>query len=612
MTSSHNPSDAGLARLTGWALRYGLRRWGLLIALLSLMLVHVGLQVLRPWPVVFLVDHVLQAKAGPGWLQGWVAALPGTASAEGLIAWCVGATVLIFLFTWAVGLGSAYVNVSLGQHMTYDLAADLLARLQQLSLRFHAGSRVGDNIRRVTADSSCLSTILKDALLPVITAVISLVTMFGILWQINAPLTLLALAVVPFMALVFHRYAQPMLDKSYTQQEVDARIYAEVEQTLSAIPMVQAFGRESEQDGRFAQANQDSLAATLSLTHVQLKFKLWMGLATALGTAFILWQGTRQAVHGDASVGPGAIILFLSYLGSLYAPLEAIMYTSCIVQGAAGSARRVLEIFATKQEVTDKPGAAALRAERGRVQLEGVTFGYERDRPVLQNISLEVEPGQMVALVGPTGVGKSTLVSLVPRFYDPWSGRVLVDGQDVREVRLKSLRQHVALVLQEPFLFPMSIGANIGYGRSGANPAEVEAAARAARAHEFIARLPQGYNTVVGERGVTLSGGERQRVAVARALLKNAPILILDEPTSALDVETEQALMEALARLMQDRTTLLIAHRLSTVRRADRILMLEAGRLAESGTHDQLLALNGIYARWYRLQTETQSNPATT
>jgi len=299
----------------------------------------------------------------------------------------------------------------------------------------------------------------------------------------------------------------------------------------------------------------------------------------------------------------GTILAFLAYLGSLYAPLESIMYTSSTIQGASGSARRVLEVLNTENFVTDRPGAISLSPVRGIVRFENVTFGYLPDRPVLRNISLEVSPGETLALVGETGAGKSTLVSLIPRFFDPTEGQVLVDGHDVRGLRLKTLRRNVALVLQEPFLFPISIAENIAYGCPHASLREIEAAAEAANAHEFIKHLPEGYNTVVGERGATLSGGERQRISIARALLKDAPIVIFDEPTSALDVETESSLLEALERLTRARTTFIIAHRLSTIRKAGRVIVLKEGRIVESGAPAELLAQGGIFARFQALQS---------
>jgi len=592
--------ETNTLQLCRWLTRYAWRRWLGLLVVVTTMLLKIGLDVLKPWPMIFLVDYVLQGKITSRLFPRLVVLLPGAHTAENLVAWAVGATVLIFLLSWSVGLANAYANITLGQRMVYDLAADLFAKLQQLSLHFHLRQSVGDNIRRVTTDCTCVSIIVKDAVLPVISAQISLLIMFAILWEIDSTLTLLALAVVPYMAVVFHLYAQRMMDGSYQQQEIEGRVYSTVEQTFSAIPAVHAFGREELNDQRFKQATRAALAAALSLTNVQLQFKILIGLATAVGTAGILWVGTQHASLRGLSVG--AILLFLSYLGSLYAPLESMMYSTSTIQGAAGSARRVWEVLQAEQEVRDKPGAPALSSVRGHVQIENVTFGHEPGRPILRNVSLEARPGETVAIVGSTGAGKSTLVSLVPRFFDPWEGRVVLDGRDVREVQLKSLRRHIALVLQEAFLFPLTIAENIAYGHPGSTLAQIEAAARAANAHEFILRLPNGYQTIIGERGATLSGGERQRISIARALLKDAPVLILDEPTSALDVVTEGGLLDALDRLTQGRATFIIAHRLSTIRRANRIVALKDGQIAESGTHDELLARGGVYAGFFHTQ----------
>jgi len=579
---------------------YALRRWAPLVAVVASMLFKVGLDVLKPWPLVILIDYALKGLVMPDALRKIMAILPGGAGQTGLIGWSVVATVLIFLLSWAVTLLTAYANISLGQRMTYDLAGDLFAKLQQLSLRFHSGKSVGDNIRRVTSDCTCVSVIVKDAVLPVLGSVVSLVAFFTILWRIDVTLTMLSLAVVPFMMFVFWLYAEPMMERSYQQQEIEGKIYNLVEQTFAAIPAVQAFSREKFNDQQFARRTGETIAATVSLTNLQVQFKILMGLATAVGTAAILWLGARHALAGTLTLG--AIVAFLSYLGSLYAPLEAIMYTNATIQGAAGSARRVQEVLGTEDDVTDKPGARSLAAVQGRVKLESVTFGYKPGQPVLRDISLDASPGETVALVGATGAGKSTLVSLIPRFFDPWQGRVLLDDHDLRDLRVKSLRGHVSIVLQDPFLFPISIAENIAYGRPHATQSEVEAAARVANAHEFIQKLPDGYTTTIGERGATLSGGERQRISIARALLKNAPILILDEPTSALDVETERSLVTALEQLAKGRTTFIIAHRLSTIRRADRIAVLDGGRLVEIGTHDELIKRGAIYARYYELQ----------
>ncbi len=600
MAASKPEPDVSPLGLCLWVVPYALRRWRQLLVVVLAMLLHIGLDVLKPWPMAFLLDYVLKGAPMPPGLARVVGWLPGPATPENLVAWSVGATVLIFLLSWALGLVTNYSNISLGQRMVYDLAADLFARLQQLSLRFHASRSVGDNIRRVTSDCSCISVILKDALLPSVSAAISLVAMFGVMWHLNAKLTLLALAVVPYLALVFRFYARPMAERGYAQQETEAKLYDVVEQTFAAMPVVQAFGHEVVNERRFAQTARATLAATLANTYLQVQFSILVGLATAAGTAAILWFGANPALHDHLRLG--AIWVFLSYLGLLYGPLDTLMYSSATVQEAVGSARRVREVLETEREVADKPGAVPLAAARGHVTFEGVTFGYDPARPVLRDVSLEARPGQTIALVGQTGAGKSTLVSLIPRFFDPQAGCVRVDGQDVRELQLRSLRSNVALVLQEPFLFPLSVAENIAYARPQATAEEIEAAARAANIHEFIQRLPAGYQTIVGERGASLSGGERQRLSIARALLKDAPVLILDEPTSSVDAETEHLILEALNRLFEHRTTFIIAHRLSTVRRADCILALQEGRIVESGTHAELVARGGVYAGFHQRQ----------
>jgi ATP-binding cassette subfamily B protein/subfamily B ATP-binding cassette protein MsbA len=589
----------GVGRVCRWALGYALRRKRGLTAVAGLTLLRIGLDVLKPWPMKVLVDHVLEGEPlSPG--LTWLGALPGAGVREGLLAWCVAGTAVLFLLAWLLGLALALANVEFAQRLTFDVAEDLLRRLLRLPPRFHARRPVGDTVRQVTSGCAGVAGILKDALLPVPFALVSLVLMAVILCRLDPLLTLLALAVVPGMVLVFRRYARPMMERSYRQQEVEGGLYNVVEQTLSAVPVVQAFGQEEQADRRFAASTEATLGAALATTDVQLKFKVLIGLLTAAGTAAVLWVGASHALDGTLSVG--GILVFLTYLASLYAPLETLTYTSTTLQDAAGKARGVLEVLETQPDVADRPAAVPLPPARGHVRLDGVTFGYEAGRPVLRDVSLEVEPGQTVALVGSSGAGKTTMAGLIWRVFDPWQGRVLVDGHDVRDVTVVGLRRQVAVVAQDAFLFPRTVAENVAYGRPGATREQVEAAARAANAHGFIERLPKGYDTVIGERGATLSGGERQRLSIARAFLKDAPVLILDEPTSALDAATEAQLLEALERLRRGRTTLVIAHRLSTVRGADRILVLEAGRLVEAGTHEELLARGDRYGQLHRIQ----------
>ena len=607
MNAPDSQTATSLPALCRWALGYARRRWPGMAAVLGLTLLRIGLDLIKPWPMKVLVDHALGGRPLGATADRWAGWLLGGATPPQLILGCAGATVVIFLLGWLVASASAMANIGFGQHLVYDLAADLFAHLQRLSLRFHYRKAVGDSIRRVTRDSTCVAAIIKDGLLPVVTSVGTLAIMFLILWRLNWVLTLTALAVVPFLALVLRRYTRPMMELSYQQQEAEGRMYSVVEQTLAAIPVVKAFTHEEEAVGHFQASTDASLDATLAATRVQLWFKTLIGLATAIGTAVVLWLGAREVLAGRLTVG--SILVFLSYLGSLYAPLESLAYTSSNVQDTTGSARRVIEILGAEPDVQDRPQAVPLGPVRGAVCIENVTYGYEPGRPILHDVTLETQPGQTVAIVGPTGAGKSTLAGLVPRFFDPWQGRVLVDGHDVRDVRLRDLREQVGLVLQEPLLLPLSVAENIAYGKPEATPAEIVAAAVAANADEFIRDLPERYATRIGERGATLSGGQRQRLAIARAILKNAPVLILDEPTSALDAQTEVWVMEALARLMTGRTTFIIAHRLSTIQRANHIVVLDAGRIVEAGTHPQLLAAGGAYRRFYELRLGNRPAP---
>jgi ATP-binding cassette subfamily B protein/subfamily B ATP-binding cassette protein MsbA len=569
-------------------------------------LVTIGLiaavEIARPWPLKIVVDNVLGEKPLPGYLHGALAPLPGSLGPNGLLVWAVVATILIFLASTFASIAESVISTKLGQRMTFDLAGDVFTHLRRLSLIFHSRRPVGDTISRVTVDSYCVSELVTGAIVPVLQALVTLVAMFAVMWALEPRLTLLALAVVPLQIAAIRVFGGPMKARTRERRDLEGEMTSLVQQTLTAMPAVQAFTREQLEGSRYRDYADRTVAAYVRATLAGSWFKLFAGLGTALGTAAVLYLGARLALDGAVSVG--TVLVFLSYLASLYAPLNSITYTAQTWQTAAAQADRIVEILDLVPDVRERPHARNIRIREGRVRFDTVTFGYEPGHAVIKEVSIDVSPHETVAIVGPTGAGKTTLVSMLLRFFDPWSGRVEVNDVDLREMRLRSLREQVAIVLQEPFILPLSIAENIAYGRPDATLGEIVAASRSANADDFIRRLPNGYRTEVGERGATLSGGEKQRLAIARAFLKDAPLLILDEPTSALDARTEAGLLETLEHLTAGRTTFVIAHRLSTIRNADRILVLDDGQVVEDGTHADMVAHQGLYAALYRHQMD--------
>jgi len=585
-------------------LRYALRYKRLLVAVLATLLVSIGLDLLKPWPTKLLVDNVLASQPLPEGIQRWLDLLPGPRGVHGLLLWVVIGTIGIFLVNTLLSMVHALMMVSLGQRVTYALGADLFLHLQRLSLLFHSRRPVGDSIIRVTEDTYCVETLLGGVVFPMLESSITLVAMFVIMWQLQPAMTLLSLTVVPFLFLAIKMFGRPMTARTRLKRDLEGRMASVVEQALSAIPAVQAFSREEREHREYRRYADATVAAYLRMTAAQMWFQFFAGLTTAVGTAALIFLGAQLALQGRITVG--TLLVFIAYLASLYHPLQAAAETTTSMTYAAAQASRVNELLETRLDVRDAPHARPW-ALYGHVRYDGVTFGYVPGRSVLKDVTFEVRPGEVLAIVGPTGAGKTTLMSLLIRFFDPSSGRIFVDGIGLRSISLASLRKQVAIVLQEPFIFPLTVAENIAYGRPDASRAEIIAAAEAANADEFIRRLPQGYDAVVGEHGSTLSGGEKQRLSIARAFVKDAPILILDEPTSALDARTEAMLLDALDRLMRGRTTFVIAHRLSTIRRADRILVLDRGVLVEEGTHAALMERDGLYASFYNQQMRSQA-----
>jgi ATP-binding cassette subfamily B protein/subfamily B ATP-binding cassette protein MsbA len=570
-----------------------------------MMLIGNALNVLKPWPLKLIIDYVLGGRPLPD-LASPINSLPGSTSSLGLLGWLSAGTVLIFIVIWSINIIKEYATAGIGARMVYNLGSNIFDRLQRLSLSFHHQQRAGDLVRRVMTDSSCVRELVMGTFFPALISLVSLGMMFAVMWKLDPSLALLALFVAPVHFCIIGLFNRPMMERAYRYQQLEGEMMALAEQTLTAIPVVQAFAREEFEDKRWRKLSRSTLQAYQRTILSEMQFKIGVSGTTAMGTAFIMVFGGFHVLKGSLTIG--SLIVFLSYTASLYGPMETLSYLSSGYASAAARARRVLEVLKTDEGVCDAPGAKSLPVHpsgaMGHVCFEGVTFGYEADRPVLKDITLHGHPGETVALVGPTGAGKSTLVSLILRLFDPWKGKVTIDGLDVRNVKLSSLRANVALVTQEPFLLPLTVAENIAYGLPEASDDEILVAATMANAHEFIMKLSEGYDTILGEQGTNLSGGQKQRLAIARAFLKNAPILILDEPTSALDAEAEAQLLEALNQLMEGRTTFIIAHRLSTIRYADRIVVLDKGKIVETGNHEELLSAHQNYYRFHTLQNQ--------
>jgi ATP-binding cassette subfamily B protein/subfamily B ATP-binding cassette protein MsbA len=577
-------------------LSYARPHWPLVLLLFLLTMAAAAASALQPWPFKLLADYVLDQAPLPPALASVFRTFSLRATPQAIL--CLAALGGLALFALSSLLDAVLTCAwtFTGRRMVYDLAQDLFARLQRRSLLFHSRNSVGDLLSRITGDSWCVYQVIDTLLFAPWHALLITLAMILIMAHMDLQLTFIALAAAPAMAAVSLLAGKPLRAAAKLKREIESGLQSHVQQTLAGIPVVQAFAQEEREHRRFRVQQRTVVIGSLS--------SLSSGLVTTVGSGLIVWLGAIHVLDHRITVGDLSVFVF--YLNNLQNQFKILAGVYTTLQTLSANVDRVNVVLDAKPEVLDRPGAFPLPPTRGQVSIEEVTFGYQPGQPVLRQVSLEARTGQIIAIVGPTGAGKSTLVSLIPRFNDPWEGRVLIDGHDLREVRLETVRKQVALMLQEPFLFPFSIAENIAYGCPAASAPEIEAAARAANAHDFINRLPEGYQTMLGEYGGTISGGERQRLAIARALLKNAPILILDEPTSALDAETESLLLEALERLMKDRTTFIIAHRLSTVRRADCILVLQDGRVVQRGTHDQLLTQGAQYAHLYNLQFVTE------
>jgi ABC-type multidrug transport system fused ATPase/permease subunit len=589
-------SGGDQGHLLVWTLSL-LRPYGRRVAVLvALLLAEIGLGALQPWPLKIVIDNVLNHDRHPlpePWAH-WAAAVTG-GSLVTLLILVVAGGVLLQVVNHFVSAYGTQVQVDTGQRMVYSLRYRLFEHLQALGLHHHVTRNTGDAVYRIDVDAYSIENLVMSGLLPLATAIVTLAVMFGILLTLDVTVALLSLTIVPFLYLCLRFYTHTLVNREERVKEFESKLIERLYETFAAIRLVKSFSREPHELQRYAEAGDRTMRARIALTWQQSLFSMAVGMTTILGTALVVIAGGMHVLDGKMTIG--SLTVVITYLAAVYGPLSSIAHTTGQIQGAVAGAKRVRAMLALTPETVDRPGAIEATEVQGAVRFEKVAFSYPDATAVLHDIDVEAKPGEMIALVGLTGAGKTTLVSLIPRFYDATAGRVLIDGVDVRQYRIRSLRDKIAIVLQDPLLFSGTIADNLRYGRLNASDDEIEAAARAAHAHEFISRLPKKYETEIAEAGGGLSGGERQRLSVARAILKNAPILILDEPTSSLDSISEEIVFAALRRLRAGRTTIVIAHRLSTVRDADCILVLDGGRIAARGRHEELLQSSQLYRR---------------
>jgi ATP-binding cassette subfamily B protein len=561
----------------------------------ALLLAEVALGLAQPWPLAWVLDYALGDEPLPAALAGSVTRL-GTDWRLILLVVLVLGGVLLSMINQLVTLQATQVQVKTGQRLVYDLRYKLFQHLQALGLHHHVRHNSGEAVYRIDADSYAIDNLVMNGIFPLATSTASLVVMFTLMaTKLDPIIALSSLLVVPFLFLSLRHYMRTVVGRIESVKEKESHLLERLYEVFSAMRLVKSFAREPFEGARYRKAGDEVMGARIAITWQESLFALTISTITILATALVLIVAGLQVIRGQLTIGQLTVVLY--YLGAVYGPLSAVAHTSGQLQDAVASARRVREALAIEPEVLEEPGQQPADQIRGQVRFEKVGFAYDDGTEVLHDISFAVEPGETVALVGLTGAGKSTLVSLVPRLYEATAGQVLVDGVDVRRYQLRSLRERISVVPQDTLLLRGTIADNLRYGRLDATQAEIEDAARAAHAHDFVSRLPKGYETEIAEAGGTLSGGERQRLSVARALLKDAPILILDEPTSALDAISEEILFSALKRVRAGRTTLVIAHRLSTVRDADRILVLDGGRIVAEGPHDKLLSTSPLYRR---------------
>ena len=567
------------------------------------MLVETAADLAQPWPLKVVLDNVLGHHALPHFLSG----LKDTLGAHkgGTIAIAAIATVVIALVNSVASYYDSYLTTSIGQYLAHDLRRKVYHHLQRLSLSYYDHHKIGNILSTITDDIDNVQAFFSGSILSIAIDVFTIVGMFVVMLYIDWKFTLIAMAVTPFLFVFVLRFTRLVKQSTKAVRAKQSEIVSTVEESLGAIRVIQAFAQGDIEEEKLTKRSEESVEAALQARKVKALLSPVMDVVAAVGTALVLWYGASLVLANEMTAG--SLVVFLLYLGKMFKPMQDLAKMTNAASKAAVGMDRIQEILDSDALLPEMPDAKPAPALAGHLAFDHVAFGYEPERLILQDVHFEIPAGKMGAIVGPTGEGKSTLINLIPRLYDPAKGTVRIDGQDLRKFTLKSLRDQISYVQQETVLFDEPIWKNIAYGKPDATRAEIEEAAKLANADEFIRKLPKGYDTLVGERGAALSGGQRQRIGIARAIIRNSPILILDEATSGLDAHSEALIVEALDRLMKGKTCMVIAHRLGTIRQADTIMVLKGGKIAEQGTHDELLARGGEYAELYKLQFGSQA-----
>jgi ATP-binding cassette, subfamily B, bacterial len=558
------------------------------------------MDLLQPWPLKIVIDHVLGSKPVPEWLTGLA---PGLVSNRFLLLNATAISLIVIAVAGAVGTYvQSMLMTSAGQWVMHELRTTLYHHIQRLSLSYHDNTQAGDLMSRVTNDIDTIQNFVTSTLLDAILDVFLLVGMIAIMCSINVRFTLVALAIAPFLFALIYKYTHRIKRASRAVRKKESELLSNIQEVFTSIRVVKAFAQEKYERRRFADESLESVELTLRAKALKAGLSPLVDIIVAIGSAVVLWYGSRLVLEGTLS--PGSLVLFLAYLGKLYAPIRGLSKLPDTFSKPSIAFERIQEVMDLELQPAQE-FRFRVPSFQGLIEFDHISFGYRPDRMILNDVSFTIHPGQTAAFVGPTGAGKTTIISLLPRFYEPLSGTIRIDGWDVRLLSVKSLRKQLGFVLQETILFRGPVWQNIAYGRPTATREEIIEAARLANADEFIERMPDAYDSMIGERGATLSGGQRQRIGIARAIIRNAPILIMDEPTSGLDAGSEAIVFDALQRLMAGRTCIIITHRLATIRNADVIFVLDDGRIVERGTHTDLISENGLYARLHDTQFRT-------